>query len=47
MLAETKAVSTRLEQDTRVYLGHYNMARSTSEQRAAFLQEVRRTFETW
>jgi hypothetical protein len=23
------------------------MAHSTSEQRAAFLQEVRRTFETW
>jgi NAD(P)H dehydrogenase (quinone) len=29
------------------YLAHYDMDHSTPEQRVAFLQKVRRTFETW
>ncbi len=29
------------------YLAHYDMDHSTPEHRVAFLQKVRRTFETW
>src|ERR1700722_20427990 len=42
-----RRVAAREDKTPRVYLGHYDMDHSTSEQRAAFLQKVRRTFETW